>query len=101
MVRITCDGCGKEVHPGQNHHVVKIEVFASNDFTGLTEADLDQDHVDAMGEMLRQLDDSNDSMEPEPIQQQLRYDLCGDCRKRYLRDPLGKDVAAKLLFSKN
>ncbi len=30
-----------------------------------------------------------------------RYDLCPECRRRYLRDPLSKDSSQKFDFSEN
>jgi hypothetical protein len=37
----------------------------------------------------------------EPTYKQFRYDLCPECHKKFLRDPLGKEVAQKFHFSKN
>lgn len=101
MLRVTCDGCGRELQAGEDHHVVKIEVFAAHDPAELTEADLDQDHMEAVGELLRQLEESEAEVEVEPACRRLRYDLCGRCRSRYLRDPLGRETAPKCQFSKN
>jgi len=101
MLRVTCDGCGKELRPGEDHHVVKIEVFAMHDPAELTEADLDEDHMEAVGELLQQLEDSDMSVDLEPACRNLRYDLCGECRKRYLKDPLGREASTKFQFSKN
>lgn len=100
MLRVTCDGCGKELAQGGDHHVVKIEVFTVQDPAELTEDDLDEDHMEAVSELLRQLEDSDESVDLEPPSRHLRYDLCGECRKRYLRDPLGRETP-KFHFSKN
>src|SRR5262245_23838319 len=91
MLRVSCDGCGKELQPGKDHHVVKIEVFTARDPAELTEADLDDDHLEAVAELLQQLEQAEDSLSPEPACRNLRYDLCSACRTRYLRDPLGKE----------
>jgi len=101
MLRVMCDGCGKELRAGEDHHVVKIEVFATHDPTELTEADLDEDHMEAVSELLRQSEENSEEIEVEPACRHLRYDLCSDCRKRYLRDPLGREASTKLHFSKN
>ena len=101
MLRVMCDGCGKELRPGEDHHVLKIEVFATHAPTELTEADLDEDHMEAVSELLRQSEENSEALEVEPARRHLRYDLCGECRKRYLRDPLGREAATKLHFSKN
>lgn len=101
MLRVICDTCGKELRLGEDHHIVKIEVFAAHDPAELTEADLDEDHMEAFSAMLQQLEETDESPALEPSRRQLRYDLCGNCRKRYLRDPLGRENAPKFHFSEN
>ena len=100
MLRVNCDGCGREVRPGEDHHVVRIEVFAAAP-AKLTEADLDEDHMEAVAELLRQSEISGEEVELEATSKRMRFDLCADCRKRYLRDPLGVEPAPKFHFSKN
>ena len=34
-------------------------------------------------------------------ERELRYDLCPECRKKFVRDPLGKEAAQKFDFSEN
>jgi hypothetical protein len=101
MLHITCDLCGKELRAGEDHYVVKIEVFAGHNPDLLTEADLDEDHMEAVSELLREMDELEVAQQIEPASQHLRYDLCPNCRKRYLRDPLSKDAAQKFDFSEN
>jgi hypothetical protein len=100
-MRVTCDLCGKDLRSGEDlHFVVKLEVYASHDPSELTEADLDQDHIEAISELLQEIDELPHDPFP-PATQQLRYDLCSCCRQRFLRDPLGKDASTKLYFSEN
>ena len=103
MLHVTCDLCGKELRPGEDHHyVVKLEVFAAHDPAEITEADLDDDHMEAVSQLLRDMEDSAEDLGlAEPLTQHLRYDLCPECRSRFLRDPLGKETAQKFDFSKN
>ncbi len=101
MLRVICDGCGKELRAGEDHHVLKIEVYAAQDPAELTEDDLDVDHMEAVSELLREMEDEDAPLVIEPATRQMRYDLCSDCRRRYLRDPLGKEAATKFHFSKN
>ena len=101
MLHVTCDLCGKELRQGEDHHfVVKVEVFATHDPAGLTEEDLDEDHMEAFSEMLREMEETQADHVP-PASQELRYDLCSTCRQRFLRDPLGKEAAQKFDFSEN
>lgn len=105
MLHITCDLCGKELRAGQDHYVVKIEVFAQHDPAQLTEADLEADHMEAISQLLHEMDDEEIAEAIEPARRHLRYDLCPQCRERYLQDPLNKDpnkeAAQKFDFSEN
>lgn len=101
MLHVTCDGCGKQLRESDEHHVVKIEVFATRDPLALTDDDLDEDHLETVADLLRQAEEADEEIHLEPRSAQFRYDLCCSCRKRYLRDPLGRENAAKLHFSPN
>jgi hypothetical protein len=102
MIHVTCDLCGRAIRPGEDdHYVVKLEVFAAHEPAGLTEADLDDDHLEEVSQLLQDMDENG---EPESLPappQERRYDLCRGCRERFLRDPLGKDTSQKFDFSKN
>jgi hypothetical protein len=101
MTHITCDHCGKQLRSGQDHFIVKIEVFAAHDPAEITEADLEEDHMEAVSQLLREMEDADEADALEPTSQHLRYDLCPDCRRRFLRDPLSKDSIHKFDFSEN
>jgi hypothetical protein len=75
MLHVTCDLCGKQLRPGE--------------------------HMEAVSQLIRQMEAGECSDEPGPTSHHLRYDLCPDCRQRYLRDPLSKDAAQKFDFSEN
>ena len=103
MVHVTCDLCGRQLTSGDDHrYVVKIEVFAAHDPAEITEADLDEDHMEAVSQLLREIEDNlAESDAIEPSCHNLRYDLCPECQAKYLRDPLGKEASQKFDFSKN
>ena len=101
MLRVTCDSCGRDLPASENHHVVKIEVFAVREPAELTEADLDKDHMEALGDMLQDMEVTGHVPAVEPRSRQFRYDLCDGCRARFVRDPLGREVSPKFHFSKN
>ena len=103
MLHVTCDLCRKEMcHGHDQRYVVKIEVFAAHDPGKITEADLEEDHMEAVSELLRDMEDGDaEAEELERPTQHFRYDLCPQCRKRFARDPLGKESAQKFDFSEN
>ncbi len=102
MVHFSCDLCGKELLPeSDRRYVVKMEVYAAAEPVALSDDDLDQDHLEMLGEYLRDLEASGSpDSELPPEYKQLRLDLCSECHKKFLRDPLNKE-AAKFDFSEN
>jgi hypothetical protein len=102
MQHITCDLCGKELRPGEDHrYVVKIEAYAAHDPAEITEADLDEDHMEALSQTLRELEENEASPELTEPYKNFRYDLCGECHKRFVQNPLAKETAQKFDFSEN
>ena len=96
MLHVTCDLCGKKLRPAEDHHyVVKIEAYAAHDPAEITEEDLDEDHMEAVSQLLRDMEDSEEEGAVEPASRRLRYDLCPECRTHYLHDPLRKEAAAR------
>src|SRR6516165_10831632 len=75
MLHVTCDLCGKELLPGDDHrYVVKMEVFAAHDPAEITDADLDEDHMEAVSHLLREMEESTvEPEEVEPAHRHFRY----------------------------
>ncbi len=102
MVRYTCDLCGKELRPGEGQRfVVKIEAFAAQDPAELTEADLDDDALEAVSEVLREMEAQEGDVDLPAPTRHFRYDLCPECHRRFVHDPLGKECAPRVTFSEN
>ena len=101
MLQFSCDMCGKDILPqADRRYVVKMEVFAAHDQHELTDDDLDDDHLESLSEMLQEMDETGIEPDLAPAYKQIRYDLCPECHKKFLRDPLNKD-AIKFDFSEN
>jgi hypothetical protein len=103
MQHFTCDLCGKEILAGDDRrYVVKMEVYAAHDPAELTDADLDDDHMEEVSQELAALEDGTADLDDlPPTFKALRYDLCPECHKKFLRDPLNKEAAQKFHFSEN
>jgi hypothetical protein len=102
MLHITCDLCGKELRPGEDHrYVVKIEAYAAHDPAEITEADLDEDHMEALSQTLRELEENDATAEVVEPYKHFRYDLCSECHKKFVQNPLAKEPAQKFDFSEN
>src|SRR3981081_3105360 len=72
MLHVTCDHCGKQLRAGEEHYVVKIEVFAAHDPGEITEEDLEEDHMEAVSQLLREMEESDEADAVEPTLRHFR-----------------------------
>jgi hypothetical protein len=104
MIRYSCDLCKRDLDPEDDlRYVVKVEVYAALDSATADEAEDDRDHLQEIQDILERLEDADDDQLGADVYQQLRFDLCPECRKKFLKNPLGRQVSiAKAVgFSKN
>jgi hypothetical protein len=104
MIRYSCDLCKRDLDPEQDlRYVVKMEVYAALAPAGTSEEAGDCDNLLDIHEVLEHLQDADSEEIGEDVYQQLRFDLCPECRKRFLKNPLGREIAAikAVGFSKN
>ena len=101
MVHFSCDLCGQDVHPTKDQrYVVKVEGYPVDDQSLLSDDDLDEDHFEQVSELLQEIDHS-DHLELDDDCKTFRFDLCSECYKKFLRDPLGKEMVHRFDFSEN
>jgi len=102
MLHVTCDLCGKDLRPGEDQrYVIKIEAYAAHDPAEITEADLDEDHMEAVSQMLRDLEDGDSPPDLVEPYKSFRFDLCAECHKKFVQNPLARETAQKFDFSEN
>ncbi|MFQ5732521.1 MAG: hypothetical protein ACE5KM_11290 [Planctomycetaceae bacterium] len=99
MLHFSCDLCGRQL--GERRFIVKMEVFASFDPEEIDESDLELDHLQAVSQELEAIDLTGAHDLDDCSTRALRYDLCPNCREKFLRDPLGRDAFRRLNFSEN
>jgi hypothetical protein len=102
MIRYSCDLCGRDLDPQNDlRYVVKMEIFAAFDPMATDEADDDRDHLQEVQDILERMEDAESEQIGDDVYQQLRFDLCPECRKRFAKSPLGREVAKLCDFSDN
>ncbi len=102
MVHFTCDLCGKDLTAaGDPRFVVKIEAYAGFDPTEITEGDLDDDHMEAVSQLLRRDEELSTEELDAQARKGFRFDLCSCCHGKFVKDPLGRDSLRVFDFSKN
>ncbi|MEK7369368.1 MAG: hypothetical protein AABZ62_06855 [Planctomycetota bacterium] len=88
MIHYSCDMCGSIIKTEEElRYVVKIEIYPADDY------EEENEELGSIGDDIAGFDledekgleeDSADDMEYKT----LRFDLCSECHKRYVRDPL-------------
>ena len=101
MIHYTCDRCKREIDPEQElRYVVKLEIQAAMEPLDCDEIEGDRDHLMEIQEILEQLIDDDDAVAADVYQKQ-RFDLCPDCHRRYIQNPLGHELTPQFGFSNN
>jgi hypothetical protein len=104
MLHYSCDLCKRMIDPHTDvRHVVKIEVFAAiEEQECCGESDVlaaDADHLEEVEELLDRIEE--DECDDLDDARSMRFDLCEQCRRRFVRNPLGGSSGKKLDFSQN
>lgn len=100
MLHYSCDRCQRMIDGEDDlRYVVKVEAHAAISFGD--EVDEDRDHLEDIEEILNELDEEDCGVVGEDIYQKRRYDLCPDCFRKYMKNPLGTEMPMHLGFSTN
>jgi hypothetical protein len=103
MIHYSCDLCKRDFDPDDDlRYVVKIEVYAAYDSNSSAADDEDHDHLQEIQDILENMEDAEDERIGDDVYQQLRFDLCPECRRKFLKNPLAREKPAKAFgFSSN
>lgn len=104
MIRYSCDLCKRELDPESDlRYVVKMEIYAAFDPAAAGDGDDDdeRDHLQEIQDILERLGDAEDDQIGDDVYEQLRFDLCPECRRKFVQNPLGREVAKAFGFSSN
>lgn len=101
MIHYSCDCCKRKLDPDDLRYVVKMEVFAAFDPIAMDEMDDDRDHLQEIQEILQRSEETAESEVGNDVYEQLRFDLCPECRKKFVNNPVGRGLPKQFNFSKN
>jgi len=102
MLRYSCDLCGRELDSQNDlRYVVRMEVYAAFDPLRTDESEDDRDHLEEVQDIIERMEDAECDQIGEDVYQQMRFDLCPECRKRFIKNPLGREAAKLCEFSEN
>ena len=91
MIRHECDRCGCTLAPDDaGRFIAKIEVYAAAGRVEFDHADVQRDHEREIKELVEHLRTADPDEIEDQIYRCLRFDLCAQCQRRFLEDPLGR-----------
>ena len=101
MIHYSCDRCHRLIETEHDlRYVVRIEVEAK-----LGEADdATETHYDTLleiDEIIERHEDSIDGVVDDEVYTRKRYDLCSECYREFIRNPLGRETSKPVGFSDN
>jgi len=102
MIHYSCDRCQRLIETEDEiRYVVRLEVEAKLGENVFSDQDEERDHLLEIHEILERRDEENDSLADDEVYDRKRFDLCTECYKAYLRNPIGRDVMKHVDFSQN
>ena len=102
MIHYSCDRCKRILDPAEDlRYVVTMEVQAAMDPLEVDEPEDDRDHLLEIQEILERLEDTDSETVGDDIYQKRRFDLCPDCYRKFIQDPLGREAAPHRDFRLN
>jgi hypothetical protein len=102
MIHFTCDRCRRVIDAEQElRYVVRMEMEAVMDPVREGEPQDDRDHLLEIDEILERVDASESDAIGDDIYQKRRYDLCPQCYRKFVANPLARERKPALGFSHN
>lgn len=99
MIHYSCDRCRRSIDSDELRFSVTLEVQAAVDDSGYVESAADQ--LCELEEILQQMDEEEREEITQYAYQRRQYDLCPECQREYLKNPLAVEAIAKVGFSEN
>jgi hypothetical protein len=100
MIHYSCDRCQRPIDTDDElRYVVRIEVQAA--MGADASDDDDRDHLLEIHEILERADDETDPLVSDELYRGQRFDLCAECYRAFVANPLGHEHSKQLDFSNN
>ena len=101
VIHYSCDRCKREIDSNSDlRYTVTIEIEAALDGPDHEMVDA-PDHLDEIQELLDSTDQICSSVFDDDVYQRKQFDLCKDCFRSYIKNPLARESSAPMGFSKN
>jgi hypothetical protein len=102
MIHYSCDRCQRLIETEDEiRYVVRLDVEAKLGESVFADQDEEHDHLLEIHEIVERQDGEHESLNDDEVYSRKRFDLCTDCYKSFMRNPLGREVIKTIDFSQN
>lgn len=103
MIHFSCDRCRRTIDTEDLRFAVSIEIQVALESSPLNlDPSLDSvNDLEALQEALSHFDEQEREEISQFAYQQKQFDLCSDCHREYLSNPLGVEPHSRVGFSEN
>ena len=101
MIHYSCDRCRRNLKPQEAiRYVIKMEIEATLE-PSADQVDSDCDCLLEMDQTLERLEEEILEEEETHLFQRKRFDLCPECYRKFIKNPIGRDATIPFGFSHN
>lgn len=102
MIHYSCDRCQRLIETDDEiRYVVRLEIETKLGENVFAEQEDDRDHLLEIHEILERQEDELESLEDDEVYTRKRFDLCAECHKAYIRNPMSQEINKPVDFSQN
>lgn len=102
MIHYSCDRCRRPIKASQSiRYVVKMEIEATIEPTEDESAEDEQDCLMQMNDTLERLEQEFEAEEEAIVYERKRFDLCPECYRKFVKNPVGREKLVPFGFSHN
>ena len=103
MIHFSCDRCRRTIDEDDLRFAVSIEIQVALEGSPFEIDDsLDSEsELEVLHEVLNQFDQEEREEISQFAYQRKQFDLCPDCHREYLKNPLGVEPQSRVGFSEN
>lgn len=100
MIHFSCDRCQRTIAEDELRFTVTIEVQVAIE-NQLTDEEVLPEEMKVLHEVLDELNDEEREEVKQFAYQRQQHDLCLECQREYLSNPLGAELPTRVGFSQN
>ena len=101
MIHFSCDRCNRAIAEDELRFTVTIEIQIAVEDEPFAGEELPAEEMEVLHEVLDELNEEEREEVNQFAYQQRQHDLCLECQREYIANPLGCEQITRVGFSEN